>query len=551
MPIKGTSVKTKSGKIYTSILLRHSYREGKKTKKKTIANLTKCSKEEIAAIELALKYKHDLTNLGSFSKAVKLQEGLSFGACFAILETAKKLGITSALGNGHKAKLALWQIIARTLNQGSRLSSVRLSETHALASILDLKKGFTEDNLYRNLKWLAENQSTFEKKLFEKKNKKSPSHIFLYDVTSSYLEGTKNALADWGYNRDGKKGKKQIVIGLLCDENGNPISTQVFKGNTHDTATFASQVMKASKRFNCQKVTFVGDRGMIKSGQIENLKEHGLHYITAITKKQIEKLLKDKVFEYELFDEDVNEIEEGNVRYILRRNPVRASEIVESRIAKKDSIEELIQDCNIYLKNHSRAKISVAKTKVENKIKKLNVDSWLSVKSSKRKLILIIDKEKLKEKALLDGCYVIKTDIKKEELSCKKVHDRYKDLAFVESAFRICKSNLEVRPIYVRSEKSTYGHVFVVMLSYMIMRELDKCWEKLYLTVEEGLQSLSTLCLLEVFVNEDQSFQAIPSPRTQNKKMLEALNVKLPKFLPKNNVRVVTKVSRRKSAEKP
>jgi len=549
MYLSKSKFKTRSGKIYSSVILRHSYREGKKTKKKTIANLSKCSKEEIAAIELALKHKHDLTNLGSFSKSVKLKEGLSFGACWTILEIAKKLGITSALGNSHEAKLALWQIIARILDQGSRLSSVRLGETHALASILNLEKGFTEDNLYKNLKWLAKNQPEIENKLFKKRNKKIPVNIFLYDVTSSYLEGTENALADWGYNRDGKKGKKQIVIGLLCDDNGVPLSSQVFKGNTNDTSTFASQITKAKNRFNCKKVIFVGDRGMIKSGQIENLEKHGFNYITAITKKQIETLLKKDVIQYELFDEEVNEIEEQGVRYILRRNPIRALEISKTRNEKKESIERLVEDRNLYLKNHSRAKVEVAKTLVINKIKRLNIFSWLSVKAVDRKLILIIDNEKLEEISMLDGCYVIKTDIKKEELGSKNVHSRYKDLAFVESAFRTCKTNLEVRPIYVRSEQSTYGHVFVVMMSYMIIKELNECWKNLYLTVEEGLKSLSTLCLAEVCINEDQSFQCVPNPRAQNKKMLEALKIKLPKFLQKNGVKVVTKVSRRKSAQ--
>ena len=548
MFISRSKFKTKSGKIYSSILLRSSYRDGKKVKKKTIANLTKCSKEEIAAIELALKYKHDLANLGSFSKSVKLKEGLSFGACFVILETAKKLGITSALGNSHEAKLALWQIIARTLNQGSRLSSVRLGETHALASILDLKKGFTEDNLYKNLKWVSENQSKIENKLFEKR-KKTASNLFLYDVTSSYLEGTENALADWGYNRDKKKGKKQIVIGLLCDENGVPISTEVFKGNTNDTSTFLSQITKAKNRFKCDKVIFVGDRGMIKSGQIEDLEEYGFNYITAITKKQIETLLKKNIIQYEIFDEKIVEVEEKDVRYILRRNPIRAQEIAETRNEKKESIERLIECKNSYLKNHPRSETKVAKAFVTNKIKQLNISSWVSLKLTRRKLKLIINDEKLKEISMLDGCYVIKTDIKKEEINCKNIHSRYKDLAFVESAFRTCKTNLDVRPIYVRSEASTYGHVFIVMLSYMIMKELDKCWEKYYLTVEEGLKSLSTLCSLEVFVNKDQSFQCIPNPRAQNKKMIEALEIKLPKFLAKNNVSVVTKVSRRKSTQ--
>ena len=129
--------------------------------------------------------------------------------------------------------------------------------------------------------------------------------MFLYDVTSSYLEGEHNALGAYGYDRDGKKGKKQIVIGLLCDEEGEPVSTEVFRGNTQDTQTFGSQVRKASQRFGCQRVTFVGDRGMIKSGQIEELSKAGFHYITAITKPQIEALLSGGVLQMALFDDEV------------------------------------------------------------------------------------------------------------------------------------------------------------------------------------------------------------------------------------------------------
>ena len=136
-------------------------------------------------------------------------------------------------------------------------------------------------------------------------------------MTSSYLEGDDNALGAYGYNRDGKKGKKQIVIGLLCDQQGEPVSTEVFRGNTQDTATFASQVKKASQRFACERVTFVGDRGMIKSGQIEDLSKAGFHYITAITKPQIETLLKTGLLQMALFDDTLCEVEQVGVQAVL------------------------------------------------------------------------------------------------------------------------------------------------------------------------------------------------------------------------------------------
>lgn len=549
MFIAKSKFKTKSGKIYRSILLRKSYRENGKVRKRTIANLSHCSFEEIKAIELALAHKKDLTDLGSFSSSVKTEEGLSFGGVWVLYQVAKTMGIVKALGNDHNGKLALWQVLARILEQGSRLSSVRLAETYALSSALSIKKGFNEDDLYKNLFWLSQNQEKIEDTLF--KNQKYDSSLFLYDVTSSYLEGTENALADWGYNRDGKKGKKQIVVGLLCSKNGDPIATEVFKGNTNDTTTFASQVEKTKERFGCKDVTFIGDRGMIKKGQIETLFEHGFHYITAITKKQIETLVKRNVIQYELFDDNVCEIIEDQIRYILRRNPIRAQEIQNTREEKTISVRKLLEEQNKYLLEHPKAKDTTAIKRIEHKIKQLKIEGWMTVKSENRRLQLIIDEQELKEESKLDGCYVIKTDLKKETIPAKIVHDRYKDLALVESAFRTSKSTIELRPIYVRSEASTYGHVLVVMLAYMIIRKLDQSWSKLYLTVEEGLRSLNTLTLQEITLKDKYTFQQIPEPRRQNKKMLEALKIELPKILSKNEVSVVTRKRRRKSAGKP
>jgi transposase len=544
MFIAKSKFKTKSGKIYQSTLLRESYRENGRVKKRTIANLSHCSEQEIKAIELALAHKHNLTNLGSFSDSVTIKEGRSIGGVWVIYQAAKKLGIVDALGNSHNGKLALWQVLARVLEQGSRLSAVRLDETYAIASMLSLKRDFNEDHLYKNLGWLAENQTKIENQLFIKNKRKST--LFLYDVTSSYLEGTENKLANWGYNRDGKKGKKQIVIGLLADSEGNPVSIEVFKGNTNDTTTFHSQIEKAKCRFGCEQVTFVGDRGMIKSGQIGDLTTHGFHYITALTKKQIETLLQKNIIEYELFDENICEAKEGSVRYIFRRNLHRAQEISENRQSKQQAIEHFIENQNKYLQEHSRAKEITASKRIMEKIKKLKVDGWLSIEVQDRKFVLLIDNEALKEESKLDGCYVIKTDLKENQCDVATIHDRYKDLALVESAFRTCKSSLELRPVYVRSETNTYGHVLVVMLAYMIVRYLCQKWASLYLTVEEGLRSLNTLMMQEITVKGQLPFQQIPEPRQQNKKMLAALELELPKILPIATAQVSTRKNRRK-----
>ena len=177
-----------------------------------------------------------------------------------------------------------------------------MHELYALAEIVDLQKGFTEDDLYKNLEWLANHQADIELQMFRQKRGDSKPTLMLYDVTSSYLEGDDNELAAFGYNRDKKKGKKQIVIGLLCDDLGEPVSVEVFQGNTLDFQTLSLQITKVANRFQCINVTFVGDRGMIKSAQIEDLQKVGFNYITGLTKPQINILLQRGVVQLGLFD---------------------------------------------------------------------------------------------------------------------------------------------------------------------------------------------------------------------------------------------------------
>jgi transposase len=378
--------------------------------------------------------------------------------------------------------------------------------------------------------------------LFAARRGRRKPELFLYDVTSSYLEGEDNALGAYGYNRDGKKGKKQIVIGLLCDEEGAPISTEVFRGNTQDPQTFGAQVSKASQRFGCQRVTFVGDRGMIKSGQIEELAKAGFHYITAITKPQIETLLAGGVLQMALFDDSLCEINQEGLRYVLRRNPVRAAEIAATRADKQASVEVLVQQRNQYLAEHAKAQVSAAEKKVRAKVARLKAAAWLRVESAGRSLQLVTDEAARTEAAHLDGCYVIKTDLPETAASKQVVHDRYKDLTEVEMAFRTSKTvHLEMRPVHVRTEEHTRGHVLAVMLAFLIRRELSQAWQGLNVTVEEGLAQLATLCSMEVKVEGGASCLRIPTPRDGSGALLRAAAVRAPDVLPHLETRVVTR----------
>ena len=523
-----------NGKTYHRVLLRQSFRLEGKVKHRTVANLSACSQEELQAIELALKHKHNLDSLRpSDPGPLHLRQGLCFGAVWALHHLAQRLGLSEALGFDRQGKLALWQVLARAIQPGSRLSAVRLAGGHAACDVLELDP-FNEDQLYPNLAWLAQNQARIEQELFKQLHPNGCPDLFLYDVTSSYLEGDHNALAAWGYNRDGKPGKKQIVIGLLCDSQGRALSIEVFVGNTGDPKTVGSQIQKVVERFGGKGVTFVGDRGMIKGPQIKELGQEHFHYITAISKPQIQSLLHKKVFPMELFDTAVSEVASipEKVRYILRRNPQRALEAQQCRQSKQDSLAKLLREKNHYLAQKPRAQVKVALKTARARAAQLKIDDWLSLKAQGRKLVLTLDQPALAEAEKLDGCYVIKTDLLEAWATTQVVHDRYKDLALVEQNFRTSKTvELEMRPVHVRLEASTRGHVLVVMLAHRLIQELQQCWAGENLTVQEGLSQLSSLCVTEVIVNGTVRDQLVPEGRAQVKRLLALAKVQMPKKL--------------------
>jgi transposase len=421
----------------------------------------------------------------------------------------------------------------------SRLSATRLAQRHAACDILRLD-GFCEDDLYGALDWLNENQNRIEDRLFKDRYKNKTPNLFLYDVTSSYFEGQKNELAEYGHNRDGKKGKKQIVIGLLTDDEGYPVSCEVFQGNTQDTQTFKSQVDKVAKRFGIKKVTFVGDRGMIKSAQISELSAED-YFITALTKPQIEKLLKQGIFQMQLFDKDICEVIEEGLRYVLRRNPIRAKEIQENRQSKLAAVKKLCAQKTQYLAEHPRAKVHVAKRKIEQFMAKVKIDKWSKVGVKGRSFKVEINDIELQKVERLDGCYAIKTNLSAEEVTKQTIHDRYKSLAEVEWAFRTMKTTLlHIRGIFVRKANRTRAHVFSIMLAYMIAFELRRLWHDIEITIEEGIEELCSLCATEVVIGSI-SVQTIPKPRKNGQMLLEKAGVTLPDAIPSRKATVFTR----------
>jgi hypothetical protein len=539
-----SSITRLNGKAYPRHLLRESYREAGKVRHRTIANLSHCKAEEVEAIRLALRHKADLARIVSAAGegGLELVQGPSVGAVWLLSQLARDLGIVAALGSDRQGKLALWQVIARVLDQGSRLSAVRLAGGHASGAALGMI-GFDEDDLYANLDWLANNQADIESRLFARRKPASAPDIFLYDVTSTYLEGGQNAFAAFGYNRDRKSGKRQIVIGLLCDADGRPLSIELFAGNTSDVKTFSSQLRKAAARFGAERVTFVGDRGMIKAPQRAELGAADFHYITAITKAQIDGLIAAGVLQMDLFEQALAEIEgQDGERYVLRRNPARAEELAASRQDKLTTLRTAGQAADKYLCEHPRAAAKTQLSRLNARAKTLHLDKFVKIAAEGRSMALTVDQDALTELARLDGCYALRTDLPKTLVSKEVVHDRYKDLTRVEWAFRDSKSaHLEMRPVYLRAENRTRGHAVVVMLAYLMAQELRRRWQNIDLTVQEGLDRLASLCVTEVRIGGRASYNQVPTPREDVRQLFEAAVIAIPTALPLAPAKVATK----------
>lgn len=505
------------GKEYSSFVLRESYREGGKVRKRYVANISHLPRNEIEAIREALRYK----NPGVQKQDIQQQTGCSVGALFTVVELCKRLQISEALGHSRQAALVLWLIFSRLLEQGSRLSSARLAERHDI-SLLGLRS-FSEDDLYGALDWLAEQQEAIQQALFKQHK---ATQLFLYDVSSSYFEGMENELAWWGYNRDKKKGKKQLVFGMLTDDAGMPFAVEVFEGNTADPTTFVHLVKGFGKRFGVEKVTFVGDRGMIKSLGIEALHEEGFTYITAITKPQIRTMLKQGTIQLSLFDKELHEVSGKNIRYIFKRNPVRAAEMESARQDKLNSLILAAQKETLYLSNHPKASVNTAIKRLTAIRSKLCMTKIVEIKADSRILTVEPIQAAWDEAAQLDGCYVIKTDCMSGP-DKETVHARYKDLAEVERGFRTIKTGLlEVRPIWLRRKQRTKAHVFVCMLAYMVQRKLHEIRDKEE-TVKDILAELNRIARVDI-ITPGETIPSIPAPPKRAAEILNALKLRLP-----------------------
>jgi len=515
-----------------AILLRQSFRHGGKVQKRTLANLSHWPPARIEALRRALR--------GDFDHlATEPTSGPVFGLLFALKRLADQLGLTAALGKTRLAKLALLLVLARVAHQGSRLSAVRWAQDQAVAEVLGLG-AFDEDDLYAALDDLCARQEPIEQALYRQYLKRcgAPPTLFLYDLTSSYLEGQHNALGEYGYNRDGKRGKLQIVIGLLADRTGEPLAVRVFAGNTSDPTTVVEQIRIVKQQFGVQELVFVGDRGMVKSKGKQALQEAGLRYISALTDPQIRRLLAEGPLQMGLFSEEVCEVEAAGVRYLLRKNDAEAARErhrLEDKLAK---LRGKVEQRNEQIKRSPRCQPEAGPRCLQLWVARHKLTSLVKLRLEGRTLVLERNEAAIERVLELAGCYVVVSDVPKAHLSGQEVHDSYVSLQKVERDFRQIKTGLlEVRPVFVRKESRTRGHVFACMLALKLSREMERLLQAKFgttdadphaITLPDALAALNRLCLLEYQIDENNTITRLPKPDMRQKQILAALDVQLP-----------------------
>lgn len=459
-----------------AILLREGWREGNKTHKRTIANLSSWPAYKVEMLRRLLRGD----TLVAAGEGFDIVRSLPHGHVAAALGTLRGLGLDKLIASkpNTQRELVLAMIVARLIEPTSKLATARgfaeQSASSSLGQILGIETADEED-LYEAMDWLLKRQVAIEKKLAQRHM--GDSTLVLYDVSSTYFEGRSCPLAQLGHNRDGKKGKLQIVFGLLCNQQGCPVAVEVFEGSKGDPKTLASQVEKVRERFGLKRVVFVGDRGMLTDARItEELRPvEGLDWITALRAPTIRSLAQQGVIQPSLFDEEalaeIHSPDYPGERLIACRNPFLAEE---RRRKRQELLEATEQELDKVVKATLREKRRLQGAdkiglRVGSLLNRYKVGKHFRVYITEEAFRYERNEEKIAEEAALDGIYVIRTSVPDEVLEAQQAVRAYKGLSVVERAFRSMKSvDLKIRPIHHHLADRVRSHVFLCMLAYYV-----------------------------------------------------------------------------------
>lgn len=458
-----------------AVLLRESYREAGKVKKRTLSNLTDWPADRIEALRAALR-----GDSVARSSAMEIVRSRPHGHVVAVLGTALKLGLDTILATkrSRERDLCLAMVVARVLDPRSKLATssglTQATLHHTLGEVLGVRDASVDD-LYGALDWLLAAQPRVEKKLAARHL--SDGCLVLYDLTSTWMEGRKCPLARRGYSRDGKKENAQVVFGILTDREGCPVSVEVFSGNTADPATVAAQVRKLVFRFHLRRVVIVGDRGMLTDARIRQdvatRPEFG--WISALRAPAIQELHRSGAIQLSLFEQtDLAEITHPDFpgeRLVVCKNPLLAGERARKRIELLAATE------------HALAKVQAATTRTNRPLRgkdqialrigavlgRWKMGKHFAVSITESSVTWTQDQANIAKESALDGIYVVRTSVPADELDAAEVVSAYKRLAGVERVFRSMKTvDLRVRPIFHRTEDHVRAHIFLCFLAYYV-----------------------------------------------------------------------------------
>jgi hypothetical protein len=488
----------KSGerRVYESVLVRRTYRDGGKVRHETLANLSALPAEAVTAIEATLKGER----LVPAARAVAITASLPHGHVAAVAAMAVKLGLPALLGPAGRARdLALALVISRVVRPGSKLSTACWWADTTLGADLGVA-GAGTDEIYAAMDWLAGRQDAIEAKLAARHlaPAANPARMALFDLSSSWLEGSRCPLAARGYSRDGKKGKLQIEYGLLTDPAGRPVAVRVFPGNAGDPAAFTQIANVIRDKFGLARMVMVGDRGMITSARIAALnrlddgtaRPDPYGWITALRAPAIRKLMADGgPLQLSLFDQqDLAEITSPDFpgeRLIACRNPVLAADRARKREDLLAATEKLLAPIAARVQAGRLAGAAKIGVEVGKVISKYKTGKHLEVTITDDLLVIQRKQEQIDAEGALDGFYVLRTPVPAAQLDAPAVVTAYKNLKYVERDFRHIKSDdLDLRPVFHRLEERVRAHVLICMLACYLTWHLRHAWAPLTFTDE-------------------------------------------------------------------
>lgn len=457
-----------------TILLREPYRVGKKTFKKTLANLTHFPPEEVEALDGFLRGK----TVPASPDSLTIEGSLPHGHVEAVLGTMRTLGIASLLSSrsSRERNLVLAMVAQRVLEPCSKLAATRLWQDTTLAG--ELGVGDAEPNeLYAAMDWLLERKDTIEQKL-AKRHLDEGSRV-LYDVSSSSYTGRACSLAKYGYNRDGEH-LPSIVYGVLTAADGCPVAVDVYSGNTADPSTVPDQVEKVRETFGLSHVVMVGDRGMLTQARIDTLREHpGLGWISALRSSDIRALVESECLQLSLFDQqnlaEITSDDYPGERLVACYNPLLAADRKRTRTELLAATEEDLTRIAAEVARRTKTPLSEAEIgmKVGNCLGKHRMAKHFLTTIKGGQFAFERNTASIEREAILDGLYVIRTS--EPELSAPDTVRAYKSLGQVEQAFRCLKGiDLRIRPIHHRTEDHVKAHVFLCLLSYYVEWHMRK-----------------------------------------------------------------------------